>query len=655
MYNQYLEKAELRNQYLSEYNRESHDQIVEDFRNYDEKQRKIAEKRIRYKLIENIPDFSGFDTTLTSDSEKALLRREVEKKTRLMPTRKLIAKIPILLPKLKPCIMMSPITVSSYFSSNPDVKFDMVIFDEASQVKPETAITSVMRAKQLIVAGDSKQMPPTNFFDVTADDEEFEEEESETVEDLESVLDELSVTLPQIYLKWHYRSKDESLIEFSNRKFYEKKLYTFPSVYLNNENLGVDFVYVENGVWQSRDGNVPEAERVATLVFEHIKNHPTESLGVVAFGKSQANAIEEAINKLRDMNPQFEDFFTSDTDEPFFIKNLENVQGDERDVIILSVGYGKGPDGNFAMRFGPLVTVGGERRLNVAISRSKRRMIVVASFHAKEIRDDGKPNRKLLKDFIDFAENKNIEVIVSEPSDDVPNFDSPFEEEVYNFVVANGYMVKTQIGVSGYKIDMAIVNPNDTNRYILAIECDGASYHGSRTARDRDRLRQEVLEGLGWNFYRVWSTDWFYNRKNEERKLLNAIEAAISGKVVMEKKEKKEDEIEIKTVADRNESKINKEMEELRNQYAEYVPSSSWYSYGYYECCDLDGWRAACKVALKTNYNGMSREDFARYVVKKFLLREKLSSNTRAYCSTIIDELIDKGVLVELNGSLVKQ
>lgn len=657
LYVKLLEKAELKSQYLSDFSRTTHDKNVNEFRLYDERQRNLAKSRIRTKLIGNIPDFYGFNNAVTknSDGEIALLKRELAKKSRFMPTRKLIASLPIILPRLKPCIMMSPITVSSYFASNPDRRFDLVIFDEASQVKTETAVTSIMRAKQLIIAGDSKQMPPTNFFNAASDDDSEEgDEELEEFSNLESVLDELGIKLPQVYLKWHYRSRDESLIAFSNRKFYEKRLYTFPSVYTNSDHLGVSYHYVKNGLWDNRNGNTPEAEDVARIVFQIIQESPDKSIGVVAFGQSQATAIETAILKMRDMHRQYEDYFSDDKDEPFFVKNLENVQGDERDIIILSVGYGKGPDGKFAMRFGPLAIAGGERRLNVAISRSKERMIVVSSFHANEIRldNDQQSNRKLLKDFLSFAENGKIELIAGdELESDIVDFDSPFEEAVYNFITSQGYRVQTQVGVSGYKIDMALVDPQDNSRYILAIECDGASYHGSKTARDRDRLRQDILEGMGWQFHRIWSTDWFYNEAGEKAKLIDAIKNAIAGETlptehVMDN--------EIKLVADSSENDLRQKFTNLRTKYAQC--SSLWSSSNFYfDCNDIEGWRKAFDLTIsKSNINGMSVDDLSRYVVKNFLLREKLSPKTRPFCEQCIDELVEKHKIKIVNNSVEK-
>lgn len=654
IYLQLLEKAEFREQYIATYNRDMHDRTIMDFREYDKRQNELAAARVRSKLIQNMPDFSGFNSGVLErgDSEIATLKREVKKRSRLMPTRKLIAKIPVILPKLKPCIMMSPITVSSYFASNPELKFDLVIFDEASQVKTETAITAIMRAKQLIVAGDSKQMPPTNFFNAASNEDE-DDEELEEIAGLDSVLDELSVSMPQVYLKWHYRSRDESLIDFSNKRFYEKRLYTFPSIYAKHSDLGLNYQFVEGGIWENRSGNQIEAEKIAQLVLEHIEKCPEKSLGIVAFGKSQATAIEDAVSKMRDTYPKFEHFFSNEQDEPFFIKNLENVQGDERDKIILSVGYGKGADGKFAMRFGPLSLSGGERRLNVAISRAKEQMIVVSSFHANEIRDEEKnENRKLLKDFLEFAEHGEMELVVGdELEDDDICFDSDFEKAVYNFIISKGYQAKTQVGVSGYKIDMAIIDPKDSGHYLLAIECDGAAYHSSRTARDRDRLRQDVLEGMGWNFHRIWSTDWFYNRKEEERKLCDAIAAAISGKRVTLPQIVTKTHIKTETF-DPN-TNVIKKLNQLRKNNHRRVILAGSYDHLYYDCESQEVWNQAFEIALDSNFDGKTRDELSRFVTTNFLHRDRLTTRLKVFTNAAIDQLVKKGKIREVQGSLM--
>jgi len=514
----------------SDYTRQNHDIDVDIFRKYDKQTLDISAARIKCKLVDNLPSLSSF-TNEARGGEIRLLQRELKKKSRLMPTRKLIENLPVLLPQLKPCMMMSPLTISSYFGANPNWKFDIVIFDEASQVKPEYAITSIIRGSQVIVAGDSKQMPPTSFFSAIDDEDEYDDENTQ-IDNLESILDEMSSAFPDVYLNWHYRSKDESLIAFSNHHFYNNRLAIFPSPIIKGEQIGIDFVYCDNGLWDSKNGNKPEAEKIALMVFQHVKDHSEQSLGIVAFGKSQEYAIEEALIKLRDIHPENEWYFSDSKPEPFFIKNLENVQGDERDRIILSFGYGKDANGAFAMRFGPLAMTGGERRLNVAVSRAKISMTVVSSFKANEVRGvEDNPQRKLIRDFVDYAE-RGIIALIGDSETDLekyqPEFDSGFEEDVFNFLKNNGYKVRTQVGASGYRIDMAVKHPKIDGRYILAIECDGASYHGSRTARDRDILRQEVLETLGWKFYRIWSTDWFHDNNNERQRLLNAIITAIN-------------------------------------------------------------------------------------------------------------------------------
>lgn len=498
---------------------------VAKFKKDDKSTFSLARDRIFKSLVDLLPNINE-DIRVTG-GEISILKKELAKKARLLPTRKLIQSLPNLLPRLKPCIMMSPLTVSTYFSTNSDWMFDLVIFDEASQVKPEYAIAAISRGKQIIVAGDSKQMPPTTFFDSSKDNDEYEED---MVQDLESILDEFSVKIPETYLNWHYRSKDESLIAFSNRKFYKNRLFTFPTDNLDTHS-NVRFTYVDNGLWESKSGNIIEAERVAKIVYEFAKKYPHKSLGVVAFGMSQAKGIEDKILELRETHPEIEEFFDESKKEPFFVKNLENVQGDERDNIILSVGYGKGPTGKIRMNFGPLTQSGGERRLNVAVSRAREIMHIVSSMRGSDVTvdDTTNENRIIFRDFLEFAEKGVGALIGYDLLEDerVPEFDSDFEENVYDYLLSEGYKVHTQVGSSGYRIDMGVVHPEIQGRYVLAIECDGAAYHSSRTARDRDRLRQEILESKGWNFYRIWSTTWIHDNENEKKSLLEAIEKAI--------------------------------------------------------------------------------------------------------------------------------
>ncbi|HFI0453993.1 TPA: AAA domain-containing protein, partial [Streptococcus suis] len=511
----------------STFSKHSHINTVNRFKELDRQSMELARKRVYNQLVYNLPNLDSIEYI----DEVRILKKEFNKKARFLPTRKLIEKLPTLLPKYKPCIMMSPLTVSTYFGTNTEWEFDLVIFDEASQVKPEYAIGSIARGKQLIVAGDSKQMPPTSFFSATNVDEEQLDDSQEDLVELESVLDELAVVLPETHLDWHYRSKDESLITFSNIKFYNNRLLTFPSENIDKED-SIQFTHVPDGVWESRNGNKPEADKVLESIIWYADHFPNKSLGVVAFGKSQSTQIEERLEKFLELNPKYHSYFDENKSEPFFIKNLENVQGDERDIIIISVGYGRRPDGKLIMNFGPLTKSGGERRLNVAASRARDKMHIVSSIKGSDIRvdDTSNENRHILRDFLDYAE-LGREVLVGYDTNIVDrelHFDSDFEENVYDFLVKEGYTVHTQVGDSGYKIDLAIVHPNSSGRYLLAIECDGRAYHSSKTARDRDRLRQEILEGKGWKFYRIWSSNWLYDTNNEKNSIRDAIQEAIS-------------------------------------------------------------------------------------------------------------------------------
>lgn len=400
----------------------------------------------------------------------------------------------------------------------------------------ENAIGAIFRGKQVIIAGDSKQLPPSSFFTASTSDEDFDsdEEESDETYDVgafESVLDEASM-LPERTLLWHYRSRHEHLIAFSNAKIYRNRLVTFPSSIDRAPDFGVEFEYVSNGFYDrgGRKGNLPEAQRVAELVFDHFLRNPGRSLGVIAFGSAQENAIDAAVRRMRLENQEFEQYFNEDLDEPFFIKSLENVQGDERDTIIFSIGYAKDANGVMRMQFGPLSQSGGERRLNVAITRAKYNVKLVGSILPTDIAAErvSAEGPKLLKSYIDFAMRgpEALEDEVTVP--DSIEFDSPFEESVFEFLSSKGYRVSTQVGCSGYRIDMAVKHPMLEGRYVLGIECDGATYHSARTARERDRLRQDVLENMGWKIYRIWSTDWIKSPVTERQRLIDAIENALS-------------------------------------------------------------------------------------------------------------------------------
>ena len=452
------------------------------------------------------------------------MKKEAAKKSRHLPIRKLLNDrqkgIPNLVKALKPCWMMSPLSVSQYI--NPDViHFDVLIFDEASQLRTEDVVPSIIRSNQVIVIGDNKQLSPTSFFSIGDSEEDIDDEDDGSYE---SVLDECSNFMFVHMLKWHYRSQDERLIAFSNLHFYGNELVTFPNP-VQNPDLGVWFKHVPDGVYDrgKRRDNRREAEVVAQLALEHFQRFPEQSLGIIAFSEAQADAIREQIEILGKEYPELETF-CSDNSPQFFLKALENVQGDERDAIILSVGYARDDQGKLSLNFGPLNRQGGERRLNVAVTRAKSKITLVSSIVAGDIDKTRAQSKgvKLLHDYLEYAASGG-ERLEGNFYTDTLHFDSPFEEDVYHALVQQGYTIRTQVGCSGYRIDLGVVNSDRPGEFLLGIECDGASYHSSPTARDRDRLRQQVLERLGWKIYRIWSTDWFRNKPVQVRLLIEKI------------------------------------------------------------------------------------------------------------------------------------
>ena len=498
----------------------THDERVKRFREFDEKSQQLAMKAAIQRLSDRMP-FT--DAKCKKTSELGILRHECEKKTRHKPVRQLLAEIPSLAPQLKPCFLMSPLSVAQYLS--PDTPpFDLVVFDEASQIPVWDAIGVIARGRQLVCVGDPKQMPPTNFFQKGEDEDAPEEDE--TVEDLESILDEcLAAGVHSSYLNWHYRSRHESLIAFSNRHYYDSRLYTFPSA-ATTPRLGVRFEFVPDGVYDRKATrtNAKEAERLVDYVFSRISEpgYRRRSVGVVTFSQAQKDLIEDLVEQRRERDPSHEDFFSDETEEPFFVKNLENVQGDERDVILFSIGYAPDAEGRFAMNFGPLNRAGGERRLNVAVTRAKEQVVVFSSIHGSQIdlERTSAVGAAHLQAFLDAAEKGVPPVPTAEEGADA----GVFPATVAAFLREHGWNVDERVGASGYRIDLAVRRP-DGDGYLLAVECDGPAYAAQRTARDRDELRASVLKGLGWNVTRIWSVDWALDRKRAEESLLGLLEA----------------------------------------------------------------------------------------------------------------------------------
>jgi len=525
-YSQWMDYILNKNGVLRNFSRANQDSAVLTFKEKDKLKFEIAKAEIVSKLSAKRPSLKNMST----GSQVSTLVREANKKRKQKPVRLLLQSIDKLVQTLKPCFLMSPLSVSTYLSGE-SCKFDVVIFDEASQIFPWDAIGAIYRADQIIVVGDSKQMPPSNYFNAELiDDTDDEDENADDTLDFESILDLCTTAFNQEKLRWHYRSRTEDLITFSNRYFYDGNLITFPSAIKDNRDTGVDFYYVENGLFDRKSkNNIEEARTVVDLVFEHFAKNPKRSLGVVAFSISQQETIDGLIQERREKDDKFADFFDTKRQDAFFVKNLETVQGDERDTIIFSVAYARDSTGKFLHNFGPLNRKGGERRLNVAITRAKYNVKLVTSIKSHDIDLDRTQSlgAKLLKDYLDCAEHGMQNVNKELVTDPNAQPDSEFEVEVYDALKDAGYKVDMQVGCSGYRIDLGVRHPEKSD-YVLAVECDGATYHSGKTTRDRDRLRQEVLERLGWKFYRVWSTDWFINNQTEREKLLNAVKASIS-------------------------------------------------------------------------------------------------------------------------------
>ena len=496
---------------------DSHNRRSAEFIQLDRNHLVTTAARIRRRVAEHATEMMS-----RYAREEQLIRREAAKKARHLSPRRLLAATPHVLTAIRPCWTMSPLLVAELVPPEADL-FDIVIFDEASQVPPAEAIGSLARAPQAVIAGDERQLPPTDFFtshyDPDADDDSNELDEPgqgvAMTGDIESILDVAKTRLLRDeMLRWHYRSRDGRLIAFSNSEFYGDALTAFPDTE-GTPPLSLHHVPIRP---VQKRGNVSHPDEVAAVVdlaFEHARMRPGESLGVIAFGINHANNIEEEVRRrLRDIdNPDLEAYFSEAKDERFFVKNLERVQGDERDVIILSVGYHKAANGTLPYRFGPLNMDGGERRLNVAVTRARLHIHLVSSFTHHDMDPEKATSRgvDLLRQYIEFAASGGRE-LAGEASGEPLN---PFELDVLQRLEERGIPVVPQYGVAGYRIDFACGHPDEPGRMVLAIEADGASYHSAQTARERDRLRQAALEDRGWTFHRIWSTNWFRNKSEE--------------------------------------------------------------------------------------------------------------------------------------------
>jgi very-short-patch-repair endonuclease len=514
-YHHLLETAITTFEPLKSFSRTAHEKVVEQFGQLDLRNLQFNRAKAALKHWEGLPPAEG-------GGQMNVLRNEFNKKARHLPIRKLMSVAGLAIQAIKPVFMMSPLSIANFLPPGA-LDFDLVVFDEASQVRPVEALGAVLRGRQLVVVGDSQQLPPSSFFDTLLEDD-LAGEETFTA-DLPSILGLCNAQgAPQRMLRWHYRSRHESLISLSNQEFYDNRLVVFPSPG-TRAGAGLVFHHLPQTVYDRgfTRTNPAEAATVAQCVFDHVRKHPNQSLGVVAFSTAQRDAILNEIENLRRQHPNFEKGLQRERQEPFFVKNLENVQGDERDVIFVSIGYGRTAAGTVSQSFGPLNTAGGEKRLNVLMTRARLRCEVFTNITDEDIDTSKSASNglRVLKSFLQYARQGRLQV----PNDhDIT--DSPFEDAVAARLIKLGYPVKRKVGSSTFYIDLAIADPENPGRYILGIECDGATYHAARSARDRDRLRQQVLEAMGWRIYRIWSTDWFRDEEEEIKRLIAAIDDA---------------------------------------------------------------------------------------------------------------------------------
>jgi very-short-patch-repair endonuclease len=502
---------------IDEINGAERNECVESFRALDRKRIEVSRAEVLRRYLSERPTGSV--------GEMGVIRAEIGKKRRHLPIRRLLERAATAVQKIKPVFLMSPLSVAQFLPPGR-TEFDLLVIDEASQVPPEDAFGAVARARQVVVVGDDKQLPPTNFFRMLInDDDETLEDDAPLgrTRDFESILTLARARgMPERMLRWHYRSRHPSLIALSNHACYAGSLLLPPSPHLSHDGLGLTIARTPPGQYD-RGGtgrNPAEAQIVADYVERHLREHPDLSLGVACFSVSQRDAIEDALYAAG-LTSAVEAFCPNG--ERLFVKSLETVQGDERDVVFISIGYGRDAQGRMSVNFGPVSADGGERRLNVLISRARQRCVVFSSIEAGDIRVDAAPRgTRMLREFLHFAETGKIaagEITGGEA-------DSPFEEAVARVIRSNGYNVVPQVGVSGFQIDLGVIDPTQPGHFVLGVECDGATYHSARSARDRDRLRHEVLASLGWRLHRIWSTDWFRNPQRETARLLTAIQHA---------------------------------------------------------------------------------------------------------------------------------
>jgi len=518
LYRQCSERIISHDPQLSAFNGKLFENKIRKFKEKSKYFEELTKAELYSKLASSIPSFTK---EASQSSEIGILQRAIRSKGRGMSVRKLFDLIPNLLPRMCPCMLMSPISVAQYFDVDHS-KFDLVVFDEASQMPTCEAVGAIARGKNVIVVGDPKQMPPTSFFSTSNFDEENAEKE-----DLESILDDcLALSIPSKHLLWHYRSKHESLIAFSNSNYYDNKLMTFPSpddIATKVNNIHVPGFYDRGKTRQNKFEAAAIVEEVLRRLTDPVLSQ--RSIGIVTFSSAQQNLIEDLLNEAFVKNPEME-LVAKQLNEEIFIKNLENVQGDERDVILFSMGYGPDKDGKISLNFGPLNRDGGWRRLNVAVSRARYEMKVYSTLRSDQIDITRTASEGVagIKAFLEYSEKGKI--VLTQKNYIQKAKPNSFEKLVAEEIQKSGYIVHTDIGCSGYRIDIGVVNPENPSEYILGILTDGENYKSAKTAKDREVVRMEVLRLLGWNIYKLWSPDWWDNSQKVLQDILVSIKEA---------------------------------------------------------------------------------------------------------------------------------
>ncbi len=555
---------------LRRFNGVRHDQVRNDFCRLDRSVILLQRERIASQVEKRNVPVGETGTRVSDYTELALLNHELGKQKRHLPIRQLMLRAGRALQCLKPCFMMGPMSVAQYLKPG-HLEFDLVVMDEASQIRPEEAVGAIARAKQLVVVGDPKQLPPTNFFQrvLGGDDEDFEKDEMTALEESESILEAaMPVFSPIRRLRWHYRSRDERLIKFSNQEFYDNDLVVFPSASPGDPSYGVRLRRVPSGVFLGRR-NVNEAINVVDDVVNHMKSHLDESLGVVTMNLEQRGIIEELFDRKSDSDPAIQNYLTKyeEKNEPFFVKNLENVQGDERDVIFISFTYGpREVGGRVPQVFTTITAETGWRRLNVLFTRARKRIVAFSAMRSGDIRVNPTSSRgvKALKGYLEYAATGRLDTWTE--TNRPP--DSDFEVAVADSLRRHGIECVAQLGVSDYFIDLAVKHPGVADGYILAIECDGATYHSAKSVRDRDRLRQMVLEQRGWKVHRIWSTDWYRDPEGQVRVVLKKVKKLIDADFIVGGPTSEETESPLMDMAE-----VKRQLVELRKEIRLEMPN----------------------------------------------------------------------------------